>query len=460
MSMKNTIILFFALVVLGGYVYLVEIKKHQADQEIEETSKKVFNVEKDSIDYLSIKNSNGQFVLKKSQNEWRIVEPLNTGTDESTLNSMLNNLSSTNKENEFSVDPSELSDYGLGDWAIAVHYQIKDERSDSVRFGDKTPVGAYVFATINDSTVFTTNEYIKNSYDKKLFDIRDKKLLHFNRNNVRRMIMRTSYGTYEFEKNDQSNWDISTIKRPADDTKLSSILNKLGNNNIKEFVDEEGNRLKEFSLDKPKYEIELQLTTEEGKRTLSISKKIDNKYYAKDSDRKPIFVPDSNLVNEMNKKITEFRDPDLVDFETNEINRLKIEYNDTLITANKDTAGNWSVEGYETREVKSGNINSFLSDLKYSRISEFIKDGKYEPAVYGFDQPSLKISMFKENQFYIEVTLGNKKDEKIFATTNVYDSVYLIIASKLKDLKLKLDDILEPELEELNYQIDSLTTSE
>jgi len=362
---------------------------------------------------------------------------------------MINNLSNAKKDKEFKINPNELSEFGLDEKAIVVNLRLKDGTTDSIRFGDKTPVGAYVFCSKTDSVVFTTNQYIKNSFDKKLYDLRDKKLLHFKRNQVRGLVLRNSHGKFEFIKTEVSDWDIKTINRPADDSKISSIISRLLYNRAKSFVDEEGTQLVKYGLKKPMIQVDVLLGQEEGRRTLYISKKIDGKYYAKDDDRNPIFEVDSLLVRDLNKKLNHYRDPDLADFERSEIDRITISYSDTTFTVVRDSGNVWVLEeeGGEVRKIKSGKISSFLSDLNFTKIAEYVKDGNINKSLYGLDKPSLKISLYNDVKLVIEVMLGKVKGDRIYAMVNKYDSVYLITKRKLKELKLKLDDILEPEEE-------------
>ncbi|GAB4365501.1 MAG: hypothetical protein Kow0042_04750 [Calditrichia bacterium] len=444
MKTKNTIILFLILILLSAYVYIFEIKKHEEVQKLRKESKKVTALARDSIEVIRIHNKHGDFVIKKIQGEWRLTEPIYTGADESAVNSMLSILEDSQKDTAYTVQPGELKDFGLGERALRVRLETSAGKTDSIRFGDKTPVGANIFCNKSDSVIFTLNQSVKNTFDKKLYDLRDKKLLHFQRDDVQKITLRNRYGTFEFEKVGKDEWMIPRIDRPADYSKLSSILSKLQYNNAKTFVDEEGTKLSKYGLLKPAYEVQLFLGLEKGQRKLKISKKLDGKYYAQDESRKPIFEIDSTLVKDVDKKLTEFRSKDLARFDRNAVDRIIIQYNDTLITCLKDSTNNWVLDDAGGQKLKTNKINSFFSDLDYTTISEFVRDGKYNPSAYGLDKPAVQVALYKGEDLIIEVKLGKKKDDQIYAVTNQYESVYLIPASKLKNFKLKLDDIREP----------------
>lgn len=443
MKLRNTLILFILLVALGTYVYFVEIKKHQKTEETKKASKKVFSLLQDSLQAIMFQNDNGSFIVKKIQGQWKITDPLYTEADESTLNSMLSSLLSAEKDNEFSINPLELPDYGLDDRAVSVSLESGQGEKESIQMGDNTPVGSFVFSNKGDSLVFTINQSVKNNFTKKLYDIRDKKILHFKRADVQQITLQNSYGQFEFEKANATDWSLRNINRLADNTKISGILSKLENNRIKEFVDEEGSQLKKYGLDKPAFRLDLLLGQEQGQKRLFISRAIEKKYYARDESRRPIFEVDSFLVKDINQKAADFRTKDLATFSRSDINRITCEYPDTVFSCVKDTAGNWFVEDQARQAVQQQKINSFLSNLDFTSISEFVKDGNYDPSSYGLDKPQLKLTLFKDADLQLEVKLGKTKDKNIYAATNQYESVYLIAESKLKELKLKLVDIIE-----------------
>jgi len=444
MNWKKTIALALTFIVLGAYVYFVEIKQHESKKQLEEKSKKVFNFVTDSVKTIALKNSFGQFVIKKIQGEWRITEPIYTQADKSTITTMLNSLKNSKKETTFSVAPGELAQYGLGQGAIKVRLSLEDGSTDSLELGEKTPVGAYVYTAKTDSQVFTINSSVKSTLDKKLFDIRDKKYLHFKRDQVQNITLRNRYGKYEFEKTGDKDWTFVNIQRPANKANLNSILSKLEYSNAKAFVDETGTKLRQYGLSKPAYQVDLLVGTDKGRKRLIISRKIKGKYYAKDDSRKPIFQIDSLLVKDINKKMKDFRDTDFAEFKQGEVNRIEIEYPDTLIRLQKDTTNNWLLADSAGRKAEISKINSFFSNFNYSKIEEFVKDGKYNPAKYGFDKPSLKLSLYRDDQLLLQATFGKKKGKNYYATTSAYQSVYLVSETKFKQLKLKLDKILEP----------------
>ncbi|MFZ0392162.1 MAG: DUF4340 domain-containing protein, partial [Calditrichia bacterium] len=396
-----------------------------------------------SIKVIKIRNAREEFTLKKIQNEWRITEPVYTQADQSTVKSMLSSLLSATKENVFTVDRQERMNYGFGPTQIFLQLETAEGVTDSIWFGDKTPVGAQVFAHRNDSTVFTVNQSIKTGFQKKLFDLRDKSILQFTQSDVRGVRIKRPGEDLQFEKTGAGKWTLVNINRPADAGKVSGILSRLSNNRAKAFVDEEGKNLQDYGLKNPPYEVELTLGPQQGQKTLFLSKEVDNKFYARDESRKPVFEVDSFLVSEIAKPVKEYRSTDFADFDRDEVNRIEISYGDTLLTLQKQGENQWMLPDSGGRTVKSSDVSTLLSDLDFTVISDFVKDGSYNPRTYGLDNPVLHISLFRDSQLLLEAKFGSIKGEKVYAATNQNDSVYLISKDKLNDFRLKPQEILE-----------------
>jgi hypothetical protein len=377
------------------------------------------------------------------QGEWRITEPLYTEADETTINSMLTSLLDAEKDTEFSAEGNELNNFGLNEGAINVHLISVSGEQDSVWFGDKTPVGSYVFCYKKDTLVYTINQSVKTSFDKGLFDLRDKALLHFNQGNVRKIVLKKAAETVELEKSSPSDWQILGINRPADNGKVSSLLSKLENNKVKAFVDEEDRELRQYGLQNPAYQVNLILGPEQGQKNFLVSKKINGKYFARDETRRPVFEIDSALVKDLKQSVSDFRSKDLVSFNRSEIDRISMQYGDTSFSCLKDSSNNWIMDDVSRSIIQPAKINSFFSNLDFITISEFAKDGNFNSTIYGLSNPALIVQLFKGNEKILEVKLGNKRNTNVYATTDQYESVYLIPQNKLDQLKLNPEDILE-----------------
>lgn len=442
MNFKTTIILIVLLLLFGGYYLVFEVWKYEKEEKKKEISQQVLHFESDSVSSIKLKNLHGEFEFEKTETGWQIRKPVSAEAEKSTITSALSSLKNAKKENEFSVAPAELKDYGLDARATTIRISLLDGSSDSLRLGDKTPVGTSVFSAKTDTMVFTVPQTVKTTLDKKLFDWRFKKMLQFAKDDVQRLVVHTPKRKIEFQKKGPKLWEIVSIKRPAQRRFIDNILNKLRNTNVKAFVDEEGKNLKKYGLTRKGYKIELFLGPQQGKKTLFISRRMKNKYYARDDSRKPVFEIDSTLIKEIDKSIQEFRSKDMAIFESNDINKFIAQFGDTTFVCVKDTSGDWYLDEPGRPKLKEYSMRSFLTNLEFSQIEKIVSDNVKNLQKYGLDRPQMKAQLFKDNKKVLEIRFGNIKDDQVYAMTDQYDSIYLITKSRLNRARLKREEML------------------
>jgi len=448
MKLKNTLIMFLVLVALAAYVYFGEIQKGQEKKKLKAEQEKIFHFNKDSVVTFEVENQYGKFVFRRVDNEWRVIQPLETEADEAVIRSILGNLEAAKKEQIFSISPEDKSQYGLEGNVIRVKIFTRDGKEDSLIFGDKTPVGSNVFAAKVDTLVYTTNDYVKNALDKKLFDWRDKKLLHFKREEIKKLVIYNPYGRFEFEKLSGTKWRLVNIKRPADSGKLSSIISKLEYNRAQKFVDEEGKLLRKYGLVKPPFKVELFLGQEKGRQVLNISRKIGGKYYARDESRKPIFQIDSTLIKELNRPLKEFRDKNFVhlDFDKRKlVDKIVITYGDTTLVTVKDSSDVWYLDEPGKPRIKDPRMRTFMTDLDLATARDFVADDNLNLKKYGLDKPQLNVKLYQGDKLMLEASFGKLVGDKVYAMSSEYPTVYLLHKKTLDNLKLKRAAIVEVE---------------
>ena len=84
--------------------------------------------------------------------------------------------------------PTDVSKYGLSAPSLTVTIHEKKGKSDEILFGDDVPAGSLVYAQHKgDPKVYTLSSSIKTSLDKSVNDLRDKRLLTFDTNQLTRI---------------------------------------------------------------------------------------------------------------------------------------------------------------------------------------------------------------------------------------------------------------------------------
>ena len=128
------------LVALGGYLYFVESKRTPGDSGPKK--EKVFTVESDKIEEISIKSEAGeQTTLKKSGTTWQIVAPVTAKPDDAEVSGLTTNLSGLEIQSVVDENAAELKEYGLAEPRVRVTFKAGGQ-SQTLEIGNKTPPGS------------------------------------------------------------------------------------------------------------------------------------------------------------------------------------------------------------------------------------------------------------------------------------------------------------------------------
>src|SRR6185295_4748712 len=97
---------------------------------------------------------------------------------------------------------TDLKPYGIHDPTLDILITKKDGKTDELLVGDDTPTGSGAYAKLaNDGRVVTIASFVKTSLDKRIDDLRDKRLLTFDSDKVTSIELQAKGQTVGFGKN-------------------------------------------------------------------------------------------------------------------------------------------------------------------------------------------------------------------------------------------------------------------
>jgi hypothetical protein len=271
---------------------------------------------------------------------------------------------------------SNLSQYGLQTPALEVDAVNKNNKSQRLLFGDDTPTGSGVYATLaGDPRVFTIATYTKSSIDKSADDLQDKRLLTLNPEKISRIELITKNQTLEFGRA-KDDWEI--IKpRPlrADSSQIRDLLTKLTEARMDAAANDIRKTASAFSSG-----IRVataKLTGDAGVQQLEIHKNKDD-FYAKSSAVGGIYKVSSDIGQALEKKLDDFRSKKIFDlgFE----NPDKVEIRDgSKVYALRRNGEDWvSADG---RKLDSSSVQPLLGDLRGLVASKFVDSVGAKPVI-------------------------------------------------------------------------------
>jgi hypothetical protein len=160
----------FAVLALAAYYLTTDRGEKTSSYKLSES--KLFELDSVKVDKIEIKDTKGNLVISKSTGDWRVVEPYNYRTINSTVESMVSGLKNMKLESIVSTNPSKKDTYGfkdseqaeitvyesgiqkgkflLGNTSAGTSSYIKKMDSDNIYIADNLDRNAFIKSSLDE----------------------------------------------------------------------------------------------------------------------------------------------------------------------------------------------------------------------------------------------------------------------------------------------------------------------
>lgn len=396
------------LAALGAYLYFVESKRAPGDDEPKK--EKVFNVEPDKIDELTVKAESGeQTTIRKSGNDWQIVSPETAKPDDTEVSGLTSNLSTLEIQRVVDENAPDLKEYGLAQPRLQVTFKAAGQ-SRTLQIGGKTPSGSDLYAKrANENKVFLIPSYVDSTFNRKTFDLRDKTAVRVDRDKLDAIEVVTPARTLRFTKTN-GEWHVAApTPGRADFSAVEGLTGRLAGLQMKSIAAQDAADPKKFGLDRPAATV--RLGTGSSQATLLIGGKAEDGVYARDAARPAVFVVDATLLDDLTKDPFEYRQKDLFDARAFNSTRLEIVRGGQTHAFEKSKGKNkdgqeeekWRQLSPQARDTDREKLEALLSAITGARATGV--GGAAAKAA--LDKPELTVTLkFDEGRKEDRVTFG------------------------------------------------------
>jgi hypothetical protein len=254
---RTTGILFLVAAALAAFVYFYEIRGEEGRRAAEGAEKRIFGgFEGDDVEAIALITSDGKSVRAERRGDgWELVSPLVFPADEFALDAMAAALAQITGENAIE-NPQPASVYGLDADEREVRFWVRGEEH-ALRIGDKTPMGANSYVSVVGETgVYSVPTYRVRTFAKTLDDLREKRVLDFDREAVAHIEASWPGGRVVLERGDAGWKLVQPVTAPADDDVVDGLLSDLSFLRASGFVDDPPPD-EETGLDRPAFAVRL-----------------------------------------------------------------------------------------------------------------------------------------------------------------------------------------------------------
>jgi len=478
MSFKKTLILALILLLLGIYIYVVELphQKQIAEKGMlfpELASAEVASIEirkdetttilKNTAPHTSAKTETSNIALPANEDfaSWELADVKGSRLDPAIMNTLIATFKSIKLEDPIPSEDvdSDLSVYGLTKPALTV--QVKTILNTQVLVVGKT--NEYLkkrYLKVGDGPeIYLIPETLYSAAAKTKDEFRDHAPLKFLDGDLSKVSITSGQTTVVAETDQNHLWQlVQPVKALASAAVLPETLRNLRNLKAKDYIDD-ASKLAEYKLDKPDVKINLEFADAKKippiELNLSVVSKLseaakgeeakkDETYYGYITGSSSIFTLASNPIPQFVQPVDNYREKFLFRFPTEKaIKVVAEEANGAKLVVVRDGVA-WKVND------KAGDnifVNQWVANLSQLEASAFPSESKD----FGFEKPRLKIVIdimdITGKSVQENLSVGGEADisteEKgYFATTDGGKTAFIVSQATMKKIDLREEALL------------------
>ena len=434
---RNTLILLLLAAAIGAGIYFLEIKPGKPRDEKPEESKSAFAFKRDDIDSISITRAGQTVTLEQKDGKWAISQPVAAQANQSTVDSLVNSITSAKIERSLSPSPDEMKSFGLEDPAVTVEIKLKSGETQTLKLGAKDFSGLSAYAQFGDAKeVALVPAAVLTNADKSLGDLRDKAILGVSQFDIKSLSITNEHGPLSLAK-DGGEW---ALKKPFEagtaTTEINAFLNEITSAQADDFVTDKADDLAKYGLDSPKITLTAQLN-DGSEKTLSVGMKDEN-HYAKASTRPEIIKISSSFYDKLNIKASELRNKDIFKLDRDNLSKIEIKNPNLTLVAEK-SGDKWTIKEPADKKDKDAPPVKIINP--FDTKAEEILDSPSADVKAKLAKPAIEAKLTYKDGKTIEIKVSPAYAENAYVSVKGRSEVFKVKKKMLDDLSFKAADL-------------------
>jgi hypothetical protein len=452
------------LALLGGGIWYSEKHPPKPDTDVEaKPAVKMVSIQEDQISKIRITNLEKDVVTtieKQPRGGWSITEPKALPADPNDMKLLVANLASLEAEQVVTDKNTDWTTYGLDKGKLKVEATLGGGKTLQVLFGNQAPTGDPVYARVSgDDRLFGVAPGTKGNFEKNSGDLRDKRLLHVDTDQVSKMLLTSAQNSgdkaLEFG-HAAAEWQILRPFPMRADNYAADDLLHAGASNFDSIVAEDDNdkEAKKHNFSKPWAVLSVFDPSGEHKLTV-IEEKVKAKpatagkgsedtvlYYARTSDAPGVYKISQGSVATLGKPVAGFRNGRLFDLNFNDPEKIELRDGDLRLTIDKKTDQSKKEDQWFNgkKQLAGEKVQSLLSQIRRLAAATYPSEDAAQQSKFGLDKPvvDVKITMAGgKAQRAVIASAGGK----FYAARDGDPATYEIQALEVTDLKKFISDL-------------------
>lgn len=429
MNPRTTAVLFLvAAVVVGGVWWNENVRKPEREAAEAEAEELFPGVEPAEIEWVAFETSDGEAVrLERRDGGLVLLEPLVFSADATTVEGIVSALADTRSEGVIDApQPPEV--YGLEPGAaFAVRFRAGGDEH-VLRVGGKTPVGGNTYATTGEGErVFTVPSFRAAALRRSLHDLREKRVLRFDRAAVERIELDWEGGGVVLERGAEDAWRVvEPIEDAADEETVDALLTELSFLRAEGFLDDPPPD-DEVGLARPAFEAKLVIPGEGEEAGRRVSHLVMGQELSERAQRavrageRSLYLVSAERIRELPRTVSAYRFKELARFAAADARRLELAFHEPGAAAHVVVAER-GPEGWTSspEALAPGRAARMVAELSALRARDIVAESMGEAAreALGLAPPRVRLRVRGEGAegepgpVLAEVLLGEADAER------------------------------------------------
>ena len=356
--------------------------------------KTLLNFSTGTIKRIQILREKSLLELKKNGEVWAISGDIGAQGNKDAIMNFLQSIQFSRVREFVDENPDSLKFYGLDPPKLKLILESEKGQIHTLSLGNPKEEKGY-FCKINDSkNIVLADARLFATLSQKTVEFLEKTLLAFEEKEILELSLRSGNETIRLVRGKSNNWDIqSPIKTTADLSTINSLLFDLKEAKITEFIKISLDIPKTFGLDTPQKSFSLKLKN--GKTwALQFGNQTSNgkQIFANRTGESTVFSISKEVVNKLFRSLHDLRNKKLLEFKSEEVNKILIKTSDKLFELKKK-GSEWHLEKPE--KIKTKHIgHDLIWTLKGLEFNSIVTPPLPENLA-GVDVPLFTISLWK-----------------------------------------------------------------
>jgi len=438
-KMRQLIVATVVLAALAATLYWSNHRKVASDSAAASPSTsnaKVISLNQDDISKLEVKKRSGDDVVltRVGAANWKIISPKSLVADQSSVSTILYNLSPMDGATLIDEKAADVKQFGLAEPEAQVSATGKDGKTQTILFGDETPTGESAYVMVSgESKVYLVPKNTKTNLDKGLNDLRDKRLMPVDFDKLTAVEINGAKLHLTFASVD-GKW---TVRSPAnlrgDTSKMETIIEKLRTATMDPSAPEAETRKAASLFASGSPIATVKATDASGSQELQV-RKSGNDFYAKTTAMEGAYKVPNELGEALNKDAEDFREKIVFDFGAEDPEKVELHDGSKAYFLTRSGEDWWS----DGKKMDAVTVQEFLRSIRTLTASKFASTGFSAPAM------SLVVTSMGGNR--VEKVDIAKSGNAYFAKRAEGPALFVLEAKVIEDLQKSAGELKPAEV--------------